>query len=144
MRLAARVIMKPLLSKSALELRIRQQGNIPDLFGDSVQVQQVLVNLVTNAADALEGDKDGWIAMDICARGKEVEILVTDSGAGIAVELRDKVFEPFFTTKARGLGLGLALSRRIIETLGGSLTLQQLKLCYGPRQRRLQFCVVSF
>ena len=120
-----RVIMKPLLSKSALELRIRQQGNIPDLFGDPVQVQQVLVNLVTNAADALEGDKDGWIAMDICARGKEVEILVTDSGAGIAVELRDKVFEPFFTTKARGLGLGLALSRRIIETLGGSLTLQE-------------------
>ena len=120
-----RVIMTPLLKKSALDFRIRQQPDIPELFGDPVQVQQVLVNLVTNAADALEEEANGWIAMDIRAATDEVEILVTDSGPGIAEELRDKIFEPFFTTKARGLGLGLALSRRIIETLGGSLTLKE-------------------
>jgi len=119
------VIMKPLLKKSELQLRIRNAGNIPPLFGDPVQVQQVLVNLVTNSADAVENQKDGWIAVDIRHTGEIVTIIVTDSGAGIAVELRDKIFEPFFTTKARGLGLGLALSQRIVETLGGSLILRE-------------------
>ena len=117
------VIMKPLLKKAGVPLQITLAESLPPLFCDPVQLQQVLVNLMTNAVEAMTDKHDAWIRMDISTENGRVLIRVCDSGPGIAAELRGKVFEPFFTTKARGLGLGLALSHRIIETLGGSLTL---------------------
>lgn len=127
------VIMKPLLNKAGVKLHIDQQEPVAQLYCDPVQIQQVLVNLTTNAAEALEGQEDAWIEILIDQHHGLVRFTVSDSGPGIAEELRSKVFEPFFTTKARGLGLGLALSRRIIETLGGQLSLQETdsgKTCF--------------
>lgn len=127
------VIMKPLLNKAGVKLNIDQQEPVAQLYCDPVQIQQVLVNLTTNAAEALEGQDDAWIQILIDQDHELVRFTVSDSGPGIAEELRSKVFEPFFTTKARGLGLGLALSRRIIETLGGQLSLQETdsgKTCF--------------
>ena len=117
------VIIKPLLKKSGVRLETGLEAGLPALFCDPLQLQQVLVNLLTNAVEALEEQDDAWIRITVRRREQQIEMRVCDSGPGIAAELRGKVFEPFFTTKARGLGLGLALSRRIIETLGGSLTL---------------------
>ncbi|WP_430462190.1 sensor histidine kinase [Thalassolituus sp. LLYu03] len=122
------VIMTPLLKKAGVALHIEQSPVLPDggqpkVYCDPVQIQQVLVNLTTNSAEALEEQQDAWIRMHIEFPPGRVRFTVLDSGPGIAPELRTRIFEPFFTTKARGLGLGLALSRRIIETLGGELKL---------------------
>ena len=127
------VIMMPLLRKAGVTLTIDLSPLAGQVYCDPVQVQQVLVNLTTNSAEALEGQDDAAICMAIEQVADRVRFVVCDSGAGIAPELRNKIFEPFFTTKARGLGLGLALSRRIVETLGGQLLLQETpdgKTCF--------------
>jgi two-component system sensor kinase FixL len=84
----------------------------------------VLLNLVLNAMDALEGPGDRSRSVGVTARRAEagsIEISVRDSGCGIAVDQLARIFEPFFTTKAKGIGMGLSLSRSIVETHGGRL-----------------------
>lgn len=97
--------------------------DLPMAYGDPVQLGQVVLNLVTNAVQAM-GDSDGTLTL----RGRSpapgtVELEVSDSGPGVPGELRDRIFEPLFTTKARGIGLGLAVSRGLAEANGGSLSL---------------------
>lgn len=115
-------IMTPLLHRKRIRTELASDGQAWMIFCEPVQVQQVLINLLTNAADALAGQEDGVVQVLIEDCGKQVSITVSDNGPGIAPDIQSKIFEPFFTTKARGLGIGLALSRRIIETLSGSLT----------------------
>ena len=92
---------------------------------DPVQLEQVLMNLVTNALDAVREQQEKRIVID-CRHSRDwLEIYVTDSGPGISKELQEQIFEPFFTTKRRGqsLGLGLAISFNIIRNFGGKLTI---------------------
>ncbi len=89
---------------------------------EPVQIQQVLINLLTNASEAMEGVVDASVRVQVEDGDDQIRILVIDNGPGIAKELQSTIFEPFFTTKRKGLGIGLALSRRILETLSGSLT----------------------
>ena len=91
---------------------------------DRIQLQQVLVNLITNAADAMEdiNDRPRTLTIhSICRDGSQVEIAVSDSGTGIEPRHRDRIFDPFFTTKADGMGMGLAICRGIVEACGGRL-----------------------
>ena len=90
-----------------------------------VQITQVLLNLITNAFDAVEGLDEKWIKLQFADKGNGVEILVTDSGKGIPARLRDKVFLPLFTTKeiGKGTGLGLSISKGIVDVHHGTLTL---------------------
>jgi len=91
--------------------------------GQPQELRQVVLNLVTNAFHAVEGRGSRWIALRVrCAPGA-VTLRVSDSGPGVAPELRERVFEPFFTTKSvgRGTGLGLSISRSIVEGQGGRL-----------------------
>jgi PAS domain S-box-containing protein len=93
-----------------------------------VQIAQVLLNLLQNAFDAVTGHPgERWIHVEVTSRDKSVEISVTDSGPGIAPELRSRIMEPFFTTKAvgKGTGLGLSLSKTIAEEHGGRLVYSQ-------------------
>ena len=85
--------------------------------GDRVQLQQVLLNLLLNAMDAMnDSASDGRrITVRIQAAGTQVEVAVSDTGHGIPADKLAHVFEPFFSTKPNGLGMGLAISRRIIE-----------------------------
>lgn len=94
-----------------------------------VRLEQVLVNLLLNALDAVEGREEGrtgaWVEIDLQIGADEACILVADNGPGIAPELLSRVAEPFFTTKAQseGLGLGLAISTEIITAFGGRIAL---------------------
>jgi len=99
--------------------------------GDRDQLQQVLLNLLLNAAQAVR-DQPGERSITLTVatsedRGGEVVLAVADSGPGIPAELRERIFEPFFTTKSdgRGTGLGLATARRIVEEHGGSVVVEE-------------------
>ncbi|MEZ0300352.1 MAG: sensor histidine kinase [Candidatus Methylacidiphilales bacterium] len=98
-------------------------ANLPAVWGDRVQFQQVLLNLILNGMDALSERQSGDRHMAIRAtqNGAEfVEIAVSDTGPGIT-EKMDRIFEPFFTTKSDGMGIGLSISRTMIEAQGGRI-----------------------
>ena len=115
------------LSRAGAELEIACADDVPPILGDPVQVQQILVNLVNNAADAMR-DRPGprLIAIRIGAEGDAVRIQVTDSGPGIPEEHLAHLFDPFFTTKSTGIGMGLNICRSTIEAMGGELTVNNL------------------
>lgn len=98
---------------------------------DAVLIEQVLLNLVRNAIDAMKGvDGPRRLAIEIRSLNERiVEILVSDSGRGYAAENEERLFEQFYTTKSDGLGMGLPIARSIIEAHGGRLTAQQLEPC---------------
>lgn len=87
----------------------------------SVEISQVLLNLLNNSNDAISGSSDKWIKLIITDTDQHIEIHVIDSGAGIPAEIQDKIMQPFFTTKSigKGTGLGLSISHGIIESHQG-------------------------
>jgi two-component system sensor kinase FixL len=92
--------------------------------GDRVHLQQVLLNLVLNGMDAVNAANHGDRCVTVTARAREprvVEVAVRDTGLGIAADILTNVFDPFFSTKPNGMGMGLAISRTIIEAHGGQL-----------------------
>lgn len=96
--------------------------NIPAVLVDDVHMGQIILNLLTNAMQAMDGEGGGRITIRVHAAGDNVHYDVTDTGPGIKAENMDKIFEPLFTTKARGIGLGLAVSRTLARANGGDLT----------------------
>lgn len=91
------------------------------------EIQQVLLNLIANARDAVEELQEKWITVQYEQTDEDVTIQVRDSGPGIESDVKDKLFQPFFTTKDpnKGTGLGLSLSRAIVQRHGGSLELDE-------------------
>jgi PAS domain S-box-containing protein len=107
-----------------ITLETRLASDAPRVVADRVQLQQVLVNLIINAADSMAEINDRPRTMTISASyddGQQVEVAVADSGAGIDPRHRDRIFDPFFTTKGDGMGMGLAICRGIVESYGGRL-----------------------
>ena len=106
-----------------VKLTLELSRSVPGVRGDRVQLQQVLLNLILNAMDAMNGCEAGRRCVAVCVRPREeeVEVAVSDSGHGISADNVKRLFEPFFTTKPSGMGLGLAISRTIIEAHGGRL-----------------------
>jgi PAS domain S-box-containing protein len=106
----------------ALETRLSEQ--VPVILGDRVQLQQVILNLMMNAIEAMNGLSDGpreLLVRSGTDESEQVVIIVQDSGPGIDPENLDHLFEAFYTTKPQGLGMGLAISRSIVEGHGGRL-----------------------
>jgi signal transduction histidine kinase len=98
--------------------------SLPAISGDRVQLQQVILNLLLNAADAMSGieDRPRTLRVQTQVHGSDsIKLLVQDSGVGLDPRGIDKLFEAFYTTKAQGLGIGLAISRSIIESHKGKL-----------------------
>lgn len=91
----------------------------PGFEVDKGQVQQVLLNLLNNAGEAM--NRQGRIAVRLRVAGDAAEIEVQDEGPGIPADVQARIFDPFYTTKAQGTGLGLSISRRILEAHGGSI-----------------------
>lgn len=92
-------------------------------LADAVQIRQVIMNLVLNAMEAMQGPGRVAIRTMPGARAGEADILVADSGAGIPAELADHIFQPFFTTKKDGLGMGLSIVSSIVASHGGRIAL---------------------
>jgi len=100
-------------------------SDVPQVLGDRVQIQQVLLNLLTNACDAVSENVNGDRSVVVRTRvvdGTSVQVSVVDTGAGIGGDALDRIFEPFVTTKAHGMGLGLAVCRTIVAAHGGTLS----------------------
>jgi two-component system C4-dicarboxylate transport sensor histidine kinase DctB len=96
------------------------------VLAEEIRLEQVIVNLISNALDAVERQPDRRIDIGAEAKDGRVRLVVTDNGSGIAVEHRSAIFDPFFTTKPAGLGLGLGLSMsyNIVKDFGGDLILE--------------------
>ena len=110
--------------KHGVSVRTDLAAQLPAVDGDRVQLQQVLLNLVLNAIEAMSG-QEGARELNIGTRrdgADAVVVTLRDTGPGIAPANLDRLFEPFYTTKADGMGMGLAICRSIIEGHGGRLT----------------------
>ena len=97
---------------------------LPVVMGDRVQLQQVLLNLILNAVDAMnkaEPDQRKLVIKTENKEDRDVQVSVRDHGAGIDEAQRAKLFESFFSTKPKGMGMGLAISQRIIHDHGGRI-----------------------
>lgn len=110
------------VAKATLEIDL----GAPELFvlAGPVRLQQVLVNVITNAADAVEGLEDRRIFVTAQKAGEKVRIVVRDHGPGVPPAISERIFDPFFTTKGvgKGLGLGLSISYNIVKDFGGALS----------------------
>ncbi|WP_263351081.1 PAS domain-containing sensor histidine kinase [Acidicapsa acidisoli] len=106
-----------------VSVRADLAADLPQVSGDRVQLQQVLMNLMMNSIDAMkevDGIRELTIQSQRCEQGQPL-ISVSDTGAGIPPQQADKIFEAFFTTKTHGTGIGLKISRSIVESHGGRL-----------------------
>jgi PAS domain S-box-containing protein len=113
-----------LMAEEAARLRVRMdvdvESNLPLVAFDRVQVQQVLINLIRNGIEAMDSTAgDRVLGMRVRRLEDVVQTEISDRGRGI--EFPDKIFEPFFTTKERGMGMGLAICRSIVQSHGGRL-----------------------
>ena len=106
-------------TRNSVAVRLELADDLPKVMADSVQLQQVLINLVLNAIEAMR-DRGGelTIGSQLTADGNLV-ISVGDTGVGLPAENLERIFDPFFTTKPEGTGMGLALTRSIVESHGG-------------------------
>ncbi len=111
------------LEQQGIELHYDAEADIGKVDLDRVGIRRCLLNLVTNAADAVTGKKDAKISIKVAASGaNEVALIIADNGAGITPENLTKIFEPFFTTKgSHGTGLGLAVTHKIVNDHGGRM-----------------------
>jgi two-component system sensor kinase FixL len=92
------------------------------VLADKVQIQQVLLNLIRNAVEAMEGrDRRELVISTASAADDMTEFIVTDTGVGIAPEMASQLFQPFVTNKRNGMGVGLSISRTIVEAHGGQI-----------------------
>ena len=103
-------------------VEIRTEPGLPAAFIDKVQIQQVLLNLVRNALEAMAGSPRREIVIStLAAEAEVIEVRVADTGPGLAAEVRERLFKPFTTTKPHGMGVGLSICKSIIEAHGGKL-----------------------
>jgi signal transduction histidine kinase len=134
-------LIAPLLNARQIKLDVVLPEELPSVLADRVQIQQVVLNLVKNAADAIVESGRGNGRVVLSARlgegGREIEVVVGDNGPGIAVDRIDGIFEPMSTTKAEGVGLGLSICKMIVQAHGGRIWLQST----DPGQTEFRFAL---
>jgi C4-dicarboxylate-specific signal transduction histidine kinase len=111
------------LRKGAIQIKQSIPENLPDIVCSPESLQQILVNLMINARDALSNQLEPQISISARVKDKHIEFTLADNGCGISDEIQNRMFDPFFTTKApgKGTGLGLSVTRRLIQDSGGSI-----------------------
>jgi signal transduction histidine kinase len=110
-------------NRNSVSIRTDLDAELPKVMADPVQVQQVMMNLIMNGIDAMkEVDRTRQLTIQSRrARDRQLMISVSDTGIGLPAEQADKIFDAFFTTKPHGIGMGLRISRSIVESHGGRL-----------------------
>jgi signal transduction histidine kinase len=123
-------IRQRVLRSESVEIRSEMDGAAPAVLGLGQELQQVVINLVTNAEHAIRGRSPAIILLTTQARDGWVRFVVEDSGPGIPQEIRHRIFDPFFTTKGpdEGTGLGLAICQRVVSEVGGKIWLEESAL----------------
>jgi PAS domain S-box-containing protein len=107
-----------------VDVRLELNPGVPLILGDRTQLEQVILNLVLNAADSMQGLRPECrklVVRTSCTGAEDIEVAVSDSGVGIDETAGERIFDAFFTTKPQGLGMGLPISRTIVEGHGGRL-----------------------
>ena len=116
------------LQKGHVLVQTELLRDLPEIFGDRIQLQQVFMNLMLNAVEAMEAIIDRrrvlQVASNLDDRGRLI-VTVEDTGTGIDPKELERIFETFFTTKSGGMGIGLAICRSIVEAHGGRLWARQ-------------------
>ncbi|MFZ5650003.1 MAG: ATP-binding protein [Bacillota bacterium] len=112
----------PLLQKNQIALHFFNPEQLPNIIGNKEKLAQVFVNLIINAIQAMP--KGGALTIETLTKEEHVCVIVSDTGEGISEEDLPKIFQPFFTKKVGGGGLGLAISKKIIENHGGSIAVE--------------------
>ncbi|WP_426227897.1 sensor histidine kinase [Pararhizobium sp. DWP3-4] len=112
------------LKTADADLQIELAGDAGMVNAGSVRLQQVLVNIITNAADAIEGLADRRIHVVTERQNEKIILIIRDHGPGVPAAITERIFDPFYTTKGvgKGLGLGLSISYNIVKDFGGSLS----------------------
>jgi len=129
----ALTLMTEALRAADVDVELEPSPAVPLVLGDRESLEQVFINLIANAKDAVEGAVsvgDRRIAIHIAGSDDEVSVAVADNGPGVAPEVVSRIFDPFFSTKpvGRGTGLGLSISHGIVQKHGGSLRYQRASL----------------
>jgi len=123
-------LVRPKIKKSHVTIKRELDPNIPEVNVDRIQIEQVLINLLNNGIDAMK--KTAVLDREIIIQSRYinsgVQVKVFDRGSGLPNNMKSNVFEPFFSTKNEGMGMGLSISRSIIEAHAGSLNAEQREL----------------
>ena len=114
------------IAEQGASLKVQVVDPVPDVAGDANELEQGLENVLRNALQAVVDQDDGEVELAVEGAGGEVRLTITDNGAGMSPDVRERAFEPFFTTRAvgAGKGLGLSIALGIIEEHGGLIELQ--------------------
>jgi PAS domain S-box-containing protein len=116
------------LRKSGIRLEKNLSGDLKPVYADPHLIEEVTLNLITNAAEAMK-NMDGEKIIEVASfvKNRHIMLKVSDSGPGVPTAIKDKIFDPFYTTKSESTGIGLSLSQRIITDHGGSLYISKSK-----------------
>ncbi|MGH7699577.1 MAG: two-component system sensor histidine kinase NtrB, partial [Gemmatimonadales bacterium] len=128
-------IRQRVLRTEGVDIQTRLDHATPPVLGLGQELQQVVINLVTNAEHAIRNRQPAVIRLVTTAHGGWVRLTVEDSGSGVPREVRERIFDPFFTTKApdEGSGLGLAICQRVVSEVGGRIWLEESEELGGAR-----------
>ncbi|MFO0754164.1 MAG: ATP-binding protein [Thermodesulfovibrionales bacterium] len=120
------VLKSPSFSAQGGAVRIEKAFSpvLPEITADPLQLQQVFLNLLLNAADALPEGGAITVKTALEGEGDRILVAISDTGKGVEERMREKIFQPFYTTKAKGTGLGLPISKRLVEQHGGTLQVE--------------------
>lgn len=125
------------LDKKAVSFRMQNDAKVTRMYGKEIPLSQVIINLINNSSDAVENLTDKWVELKVSEDDSNLVFTVTDSGSGIAENVRAKMMTPFFTTKTigKGTGLGLSISNGIVEEHKGTLK-------YNENSSNTQFIII--
>jgi signal transduction histidine kinase len=115
------VLLQPEAAASSIAIRTQLSDPLPEVIADRVQLQQVVMNLMLNGIEAMKDIGGDLTITSQASREGELLIVVRDTGVGLPTDNPDRIFESFVTTKPHGTGMGLTISRSIVESHGGRL-----------------------
>jgi two-component system sensor kinase FixL len=113
--------------EQGVRVSLRCDRDLPDILVDKIQIQQVALNLIRNAVEAMETTSRRELVIGVTREKQFAFFFVSDTGAGIAPEIAKQLFQPFVTSKANGMGVGLSICRTIIEAHGGHINARAIE-----------------